>query len=286
MTSATFDPRGFDAETEVLEPERVSILAILGLVFGLICFIPFLGLIGVICAIAGLIAINRSRGRLAGTGMAIAGLILGLLFTAIWGAIALGMIGFINMVEKGLVVPLNQAVTAVESENYASARGMLSPASQPLATDESFKLMREGYRGELGAFKSIPTGWELVQAYTGLGPQFQSMQNMQGVRGRNDLIPVPAIFEKGTALLLVSADPPGSNNQKSGQEFKFEFKNITIILPSQKVVNLIDPAAMPPPAVRSITLPPTPPEAPAPEGGAPKDDGPKESSDKDSGGGG
>lgn len=266
MTSATFDPRGFDAETEFLEPERVSILAILGLVFGLLCFLPFFGLLGVIFAIAGLIAINRSRGRLAGTGMAIAGLILGLLFTAIWGAITLGMIGFINMVDKSLVGPANQAIAAIDNQDFATARTQLVPPSQPMATDEAFKALREAYRDELGAFKNIPSGIELAQSYAGLSKQFQGLKNMNGVAGRQDMIPIPANFEKGSALLLLSIEPPNAAKPPPpGQEFVFKFRNFTLILPSQKVINLIDPATFPPPAVHANPgLPQPPSEAPAP----------------------
>ncbi len=264
MTSATFDPRGFDADPEVLEPERVSILAILGLVFGLICFIPLLPLLGVICAIAGLIAINRSRGRLAGTGMAIAGLILGLLFTALQGAITLGVAQAMSVVSRELVEPSGALAQAIDTGDGAKVRDMLVPSSQPLVGDDVIKTFADAYRPELGAFKSVPQGWELAKAYMNLSAQFQAMQNMQGVRGRNDLLPVPAVFENGAGLYLLSFDQQAAAKAPTGA--KFHFKNVTLILPSGKVINMIDPANIP---VQTITAPapgapgvPPPPETP------------------------
>lgn len=259
MTSATFDPRGFDADPEVLEPERVSILAILGLVFGLICFIPLLPLLGVICAIAGLIAINRSRGRLAGTGMAIAGLILGLLFTALQGAITLGVAQAMSVVSRELVEPSGNLAQAIDTGDGAKVREMLVASSQPLVTDDVIKTFADAYRPELGAFKSVPQGWELAKAYMNLSAQFQAMQNMQGVRGRNDLLPVPAIFENGAGLYLLSFDQQAAAKAPDGS--KFHFKNVTLILPSGKVINMIDPANIP---VQTIT-PGTPPMPSTPD---------------------
>ncbi|MBL8962480.1 MAG: DUF4190 domain-containing protein [Phycisphaeraceae bacterium] len=262
MTSATFDTRNFEPEPDVLEPERMSILAILALVFGLICFIPLLPLLGIVCGISGLISINRSRGRLAGTGMAIAGLILGLLFTALQGAIGLGMVKALQMVSKEMVAPASALASSLDNQDFEAVRQSLVVAARPLATDEAGRAFRDGYRDELGAFKSIPEGWDLVMAYASLGSQFQSMQNLQGVQGRNDLLPFPATFEKGTGLLLLTFEQP-SNNAVPGKDRIFYFKNVALIMPSGKVINLIDPdsAAMIAPAIK-VKEPPQPPDSP------------------------
>ncbi|GMV26341.1 MAG: hypothetical protein AMXMBFR58_23720 [Phycisphaerae bacterium] len=275
MTSATFDPKGFDAEPEVLEPERVSILAILGLVFGLICFIPILPLLGVVFAISGLIAINRSRGRLAGTGMAIAGLILGLLFTALQGAIVLGMAQALSIFSKELVSPAGSIASAIDTADYPAVRQGLVAQTRDLATDEAVNTFKDAYKDELGAFQSVPTGMDLVLAYFELGPQFQAMQGMQGVQGRQDLMPVPAKFEKGMGLFIFTFEPPQHNNgpPTSGQLFKF--RNVTLITPGAKVYNLIDPALIPA-APAGILPPPPPPPADQPKApDAPQDSPPE-----------
>ncbi len=283
MTSATFDPRGFDAEPEILEPERVSILAILGLVFGLICFIPILPLLGVICAISGLIAINRSRGRLAGTGMAFAGLILGLAFTALQGALALGAVKMLSMFSSKMIEPAGALVAAIDAEDYAKVRQEMVPTSQPLATDDAFKAFRDGYRGELGAFKGVPKSYaDIFMAYQELGPQFQAMSGMQG---RNDILPVPAVFEKGAGLLIMAFDPAAT---KAKNDIKFQYKNISLILPSKKVINLIDEKQFPPPIVTSIPSPgaaPTSPDTQAPEPPKPPDAKPGGEGQSDKSGG-
>lgn len=288
MTSVSFDPRGFDAEPDILEPERASILAILALVFGLICFIPLLPLLGIICGIAGLIVINRSRGRLAGTGMAIAGLILGLLFTALQAAIILGMAQAFNMITHQLVKPVDQLIMAIDQKDFATARQALDAHSQTLVTDEAIAKLGDEVRAEMGAFKSIPTSLgDLISAYGEVGQLFQATKNFQGPpQGQNGMMPVPAHFENGTALVLVWFDPPkGGPGTPPGQTPEFTFRNISIITKDQKVFNLIEPTLIQPPTpgVLPSPPPPPPPTTPAPE--APASDAPTPEGEKPAEGG-
>lgn len=291
MTSASFDPRGFDAEPDILEPERASLLAIMALVFGIICFIPFLGVLGIVFGIAGLIVINRSRGRLAGTGMAIAGLILGLLFTALWGAIAIGMSQALGYVVREIVKPTGQFVQAVDQKDYVTARQVLDANAQTLATDEAFAQFGDPVRSELGAFKGIPEGWDLISAYGEIGQLFQAAQNMQGPRRQDGMIPVPARFENGNALLFIWFDPPKGNKPAPQPGTMFTFQNVTIITPSLKVHNLIDPALVQPPVPGVLpggtptpdpNAPPSDPATPEP---APSPEGEKAPEGERSGGG-
>lgn len=252
----------------------------MALVFGIICFIPFLGVLGIVFGIAGLIVINRSRGRLAGTGMAIAGLILGLLFTALWGAIAIGMSQALSYVVREIVKPTNQFMQAVDQKDYATARQVLDATGQSLATDEAFAQFGDAIRGELGAFKGIPESWsELFAAYGEIGPLFQAAQNMQGPGRQDGMIPVPVRFENGNALLFVWFEPPKGKQQPgpTAPGTIFIFQNVTLITPSHKAHNLIDPALVqaPVPGVLPPTAPTTPdappadpatPDAPTPEG--------------------
>jgi hypothetical protein len=277
MTSASFDPRGFDAEPDILEPERASLLAILALVFGLICFIPFLGVIAIICGIAGLIVINRSRGRLAGTGMAIAGLILGLLFTALWGAVLLGAAQAFSMFSREFVKPVNEIVQAIEQKDFATTRQRLDAQVQVLATDEAIAKFSDVVSAELGAFRGVPEGFDLFSAYAEIGQLIQNNKNLQG-QGRQDrMIPMPAKFDKGNALIMLWFEPPqGGQKTPPTAGSMFTFQNITIIT-QQSVHNLIDPALIQPPVpgvlpgVPPVTDPnappadPSAPDAPTPE---------------------
>ena len=62
------------------EPERTSILAILSLVFGTLgCCLGITSILGVPMAVASIFGISRSKGRVGGMGLAIGGLIIGLL---------------------------------------------------------------------------------------------------------------------------------------------------------------------------------------------------------------
>ncbi len=67
--------------------ERTSGLAVASFVTSLICCIPGLGLIG---ALLGAIALMVRKPGVKGKGFAVAGLILGLIFTVAWGALVYG----------------------------------------------------------------------------------------------------------------------------------------------------------------------------------------------------
>ena len=66
------------------EAERTSVMAILSLVCSLICCIPGLGILGSLLGVFALIGIGGSRGRVGGKGLAISGIIIGILMTVIW----------------------------------------------------------------------------------------------------------------------------------------------------------------------------------------------------------
>ncbi len=83
MAQYDFDSQEFGDEI-ALEPRRTSVMAILSLVCGLVCVVPGIGVLATIFGITSLVGINRSRGRVGGTGLAITGIVLGLLFSMIW----------------------------------------------------------------------------------------------------------------------------------------------------------------------------------------------------------
>src|SRR6185295_12076795 len=89
----TRNPYAHPIEDEPGEPvrARVSDLAVSSLVFGILCCIPGSGLIGVILGGSGLLAIGRSDGRLSGRTLAFIGLLLGVLGSAGWLAIGVGI---------------------------------------------------------------------------------------------------------------------------------------------------------------------------------------------------
>lgn len=100
------DGEGEDFGDRPGQPERTSGMAIAALVLGLLspCASVFTGIPAIVCGILGLRDIGRSRGRVGGTGLAIAGIVLGVV-----GMLALGPILI------GLLVPAVQKVREAAS---------------------------------------------------------------------------------------------------------------------------------------------------------------------------
>jgi len=241
---------------------RTSVLAILALVFGLLCFIPGLPLVGVICGIAALLMIPASNGRVTGKGLAAAGLVLSLLFSALQIGIVVGGSKVLGVFQNSLLAPAGTAMSAIESGDFVSARAVLTPTSAAKITDADFQAFRDGYHGELGAYKSTPKGFiEAITAYGQIGPMMQQFQ------GRSDAIPIPLQFEKGMGLLVYQIDP---GTQGSGTTIPVA--NIMVLAPSGTKWTLWDPqrAGLAPGTTPdgapggAPTTPPTPAESPAP----------------------
>jgi hypothetical protein len=224
MTQTPYAGSGFD--DAISEPPRTSVMAILSLVFSLVgCCLP-IGLLGSLFGIFSLVGISGSQGRVTGKGLAIAGIIIGLITTGIWG-------GAYFAVEKGMGVyaDMTGSVLAdIEAGDFASARTALSP--NVTFTDEQFTQFHDAYADNLGSFKGTPDGIiELIQTFA--DPAVG--QGMQVVQGRNDIIPIPGIFDQGPALMLFEFDP----TQTSGD--KPLYTDIVVILSDGTEIKLSDP---------------------------------------------
>jgi hypothetical protein len=209
--------------------QRTSVMAILSLVFSLICFIPGFALLGALFGIASLVAIARSGERLGGRGLAIAGLILSLIVLAVQGGAVIGTVGIWKLAKTDLIKPAAETMAAVEAQDYAKARVLLTPESAKKVTDADVDAFRQDYQAELGKFVSIPnTPMSLIHDY-GLVEQ-----QMQQIGGRNDTIPLPAQFENGTALLVFQIIPGTS-------KIITPSTNVVVIAPSGNKWTLFDP---------------------------------------------
>lgn len=236
---------------EVVVEERTSIMAIVSLVLALICFVPGLGVLAAILGIAALFMIGGSRGRVGGKGLAISGLIIGLLVSALWIGFAIGASKFYKMAVETVAKPGAEVVAAAGSGDFEAARKILVPATANALTDEDFKRFRAEYEAELGAFKGLPDGpMQYLQHYGALGPLMQRFQ------GRQDVVPLPGLFDNGPGLLVVELDQSAAQ-PKPGSGVLIPVKNIMILAPSEKQFTLHDPtkSSGTPPSVA-----PTPPE--------------------------
>ncbi len=256
--AATYDPAADDFSADDLGPRRTSILAIISLILSLICIIPGAGLLGAIFGLAGIIGISQSRGRVGGMGLAIAGLALGLLFTAIQVGVVVGASRFLSLVQRAGITPVVATMTAIDAQDHSGARAVFNPALSSAITDEQLDRFREAYRAEVGAFKTIPIGWlELIQAVQQAGNAFQTFGHSQ----MQNVIPFPAQFDQGWTIVAIEI-PQQMKNGKT-----IEIMNIGIFSIDGKKQIWLDEAHIPrqlaPPAPASA--PPATPTPPAPD---------------------
>jgi len=210
------------------EAERTSVMAILSLVCSLICCIPGLGLLGTLLGVFAMIGIGGSRGRVGGKGLAITGIIIGLLVTVIWVGAVIGM----GMVGGAMDKMASGVFRHVEADEFDEARLLLMPPASD-ASDAQFVAFRAAYQDSLGAYVGVPTSLTgLFGAYVhpDIGPQ---MQNHQG----QGVMPVPANFDNGLALLALEFDAQNPGSTPNGGP---AFIDLVIVLADGTEIRLSD----------------------------------------------
>lgn len=240
-----FGSPGYGGGGDFMEPvsSRTSILAVLSLVLALICFIPGSGALAVILGGAAVLFISTSGGRLRGMGLAITGIILGLLFTIFWIFLVVGVNQGLGFFANQFIKPADTTMAAVQAGDMKGARAQLTPATDKHITDAMIADFAKRYQAELGAYKGAPQSlWALGRAYGDAG------QAMQSVQGRQNVIPFPATFEKGTAIIAMEIDPELMRTQPPGSSpgsFNLPLVNIGVLPVKGTPVWLVDPKDVP-----------------------------------------
>ncbi len=185
------------------EPERTSLAAILGFIFSLGgCCLAVPALLAVPLCILGIVNISRSGGRLGGRGLAIAGLILGLLGLAAWGSCLGGGVFSLRELESRTFDPTARVFEQLQQGQLDGVRAnLLAPAAD--VSDAELIAFREAYRATLGDYVGRPTG---VADYFGAMPKWGPWQTVLSNPGPN-AVPVLFNFQQGDAMVIVTMDP-------------------------------------------------------------------------------
>jgi hypothetical protein len=245
--------------------QRTSVMAVLSLVFALICCPPGPALLGTLFGIAALIVISNSDGRLVGRGLAIAGIIISLVVSAIWLGAAIGGGRLWGGYQREVAKPLTEKFVALDAGDYATFRTMLTPEANARITDADIDTFRTSYQAELGHVTGSPgTLMEFGKAAMNSAEAFQAAQ------GRNDVFPFVMTFDKGSAVAWLQLDP--SSRSSSSRNNPPEFSNIIIASPKGSKLTLWDPARI----QGTPTAPGTLPQKPADTPPAPPSDAPTE----------
>jgi len=190
------------------EPERTSIMAILSLVFGVGgCCLGVTSILAVPFAIFGMLGISRSKGRVGGMGLAIAGLIVGLITLALWVGLLIGVGGAMKAGIAQFGSTTTGIFTDIQAGDYDSARAAMVPPASEVENAE-IEAFYTAYKGDLGDFVSMPSG--LGELFSGYGAVAQQMQTYNGQPG---YMPMPARFDSGWVLIIYAIDPGGQGAQ-------------------------------------------------------------------------
>lgn len=257
---------------EQVVPERTSIMAILSLVFGILC-VPLFGLIAIFLGVFAMFGIKASRGRVSGTGLAVAGVVLGIIATLIWGGcVGTAYVG-IKALEGEIGPRITETISSIQNNDASALSAKLDPSVRDQLGPETIQNFRDSYVAKHGEFERLPQGIaEWFEAYSILGPQ------MQGLQGRQYVIPFPGKFQNGWALILVELNV--TQPDPSAQPGALPIANI-VISDGSSEIKLLSGVIAPVPAVPS--LPDA--DADAPADGEPADAEPADAEPEEGGGG-
>jgi hypothetical protein len=237
----TQDPYGASTGDPAIEPpaHRVSLLAIFSLVCSLICCIPGLGLLGTGLGIGGLFSVKRAQGRLTGGGMAIAGIVLGLLTSMAWMGGIIGGAWVSQQMTHNVQEPVLAAAAGAERGDWTKLRALLTPQAQAEFTDQRAAAFASEYHAKLGAYQGADPAPDVVRLVQRMqsGPR----RVTTGPGGYEVALPVPLKFDNGTAFLIVIPDSPDLLREAmiNNRSIQGRLKNIGLETPAGDKIWLI-----------------------------------------------
>jgi hypothetical protein len=241
MTQDPYGPSTGDVATEP-PAQRVSLLAVFSLICSLICCIPGLGMLGTGLGIGGLFSVSRAQGRLTGGGMAIAGIVLGLLSSMAWIGGFIGVAWVSQQNNHNIQEPVLAAAAGAEQGDWTKLRALLTPQAQAQFTDERATAFGAEYHAKLGTYQGAdpaPDMNRLIQQMQGGAGQGRRVTTGPG--GVEVPLWVPLKFDKGTAYLIVIPDAPDLLREAllNNRSIQGRLKNIALETPAGDKIWLV-----------------------------------------------
>ncbi|MGD9693065.1 MAG: DUF4190 domain-containing protein [Phycisphaerales bacterium] len=178
---------------------RVSLLAVGALVLSLLCFVPVVGLLAALLGVGAIVAISRSRGRLRGTWLGVAGLSIGLVSTVVWTSVGMWTWRFSSFYLHTASARAELLVSP-GAEGWSAARAVMTESAAAATSDADFEQFVRALQAHYGAFVEAPREW---------GPAWKTFaESLQGSgntnpRGTPDSLPIPVRFANGSASVFV-----------------------------------------------------------------------------------
>ncbi len=266
---STPDP-GSPADPEsamFITPERVSYLAVAALVLGLISCVPGAGILAVSIGSFAIFAIARAQGRLSGRGMAVAGIVLGLLTTVVWIAVGFGAVTGFRFIRDNVMRPTAAFVADAQAKDFGALKASLPAAPPEVVTDENLARFGDELRASLGAPVAVPDDFRAMMRYFGEAQTFADAMQ-RGSRGASNSLQIPIRFDKGLAVVTVHFDTNKIKSDPAAKGFAvFAAKDVEVAAPDGTVIRLVPPRPVPaspsappsplPPAENQPATPPT-----------------------------
>jgi len=186
------DQHGMGGELDA--PPRTSAMSIASLVTSLGCVIPGVGLLAVVLGILALGLIGRARGRLSGRGLAATGIILGLIGTVIWGAVAAGGLQAWTFYTKQMAPVGDRAIMAAAAGDLDAVRAEMTQSAGQSVDAERMAFFIATIENGQGAIASVETNLSTIfQAFGRVSAGAQGGAGA-GPQAGGDVTPVPVVL--------------------------------------------------------------------------------------------
>ena len=204
----TANPYAPDAADHFDEPKSTSVLAIASLVLAILglisaCFLVggVLGAIGALLGVIALATIGGSGGKTGGSGIAISGIVVGLLASLI-----AGVMGFGAWTVLGYALKMGAPIEHVANRDYEALRDSMIADVRPQVTDESIDAFAAAIESEHGKLVGLPDGMmDWFSGYTELDPS-NPPDPASTPYGNQGVIPLPIDHDNGKVLYWLVLD--------------------------------------------------------------------------------
>jgi hypothetical protein len=155
MTQFNVPPIGPHGAAVPPVPGKTSALAIVSLVFALLFCIPFVApVVGLVCGIIACILIARSGGRVRGTGLAAAGIVVSSIVLLLHVGVTVALVKVALPMANTLVRPIETFISDLENGDVASARKQLADKTSNAVSDEHLRELAALLKDEYGTIQS------------------------------------------------------------------------------------------------------------------------------------
>jgi hypothetical protein len=211
MSQSPYAPTPYETGYDpASEPTRTSVMAILSIVFSLICILPGTGVIGILLGVGALVAIGKSNGRLEGKGAALSGIILGLITTVLWAAVGFGLLQGYTFYTKRMVPTGERFFMALSAGDLDAARAELTVDANEDVTDERLMLFAQEIETRIGSVQGAADSWNSMgQSFGrvfGGGGSGQPPQTNVSVQNQDAVAPIGILGDADSMIAWLVFD--------------------------------------------------------------------------------